>query len=517
MLLKKYQPLFIFMLSLILFTMGLSSQEVIGFDSRFYLFAQEMQRYGLSWFPTTYHAPYPDYSSASTVTIYGLSILAGELNKTISILPTAVLAAITVALTYMIGGLHSKRWGWYAALLLLLTGAFVKNARAISLDMYPAAVTTACFYLIYAADKFSSSRRVWWIYPLLILSFIFRGPIGLIIPSGVICTYYLFRKQFKKLLLHGLLIAFLLSICIILLLTIAQQTHGEVFMRAVLSMQVLGRMDNVFLPRTFYFTNSFGNYALTYPLACLVLLGITLRGFSAYRSADTTFLFLLAGWVLVILLGMSIPDDKKIRYVLPMAPALALIAAYPFAVSSTRYFLFLRKGMASIFFIFPSILLSALIFLAVYTHHHYFILMLIFAGFQIVNYVVKRDIIWLSVTVLSFMIFQCTVIETWQIEKDKARDFVLHTEWQRSKSHSRLVFYREKPDSLPIKYLIHMSQVEQPLFIADEEALLAFSEPAFFVTSKVYFTDLPPEKFQLIAENTIGHVPVVVFTKKGLT
>src|SRR5436853_4703271 len=109
----------LFFFSLILFTWGISSQEVIGFESRFYLFAQEMWQNGPSWFPTTYHEPYPDYPGLSTFLIYLSARAAGSLNKLAAIFPSAVAAALTVVMTYAIGALHSKRWGICAVFLLL--------------------------------------------------------------------------------------------------------------------------------------------------------------------------------------------------------------------------------------------------------------------------------------------------------------------------------------------------------------------------------------------------------------
>ncbi len=50
----------IFFTGLLLFTIGLPHQEIIGFESRFYLFALEMWRHGVSGFPTTYQNSYPD-------------------------------------------------------------------------------------------------------------------------------------------------------------------------------------------------------------------------------------------------------------------------------------------------------------------------------------------------------------------------------------------------------------------------------------------------------------------------
>src|SRR5687768_3598086 len=75
----------IFILGLMCFTFGLSHQEIIGFEARFYLFALEMFRHGISWFPMTYHHPYPDYPVTSTLFIYGLSQVMGGLNKGVAV------------------------------------------------------------------------------------------------------------------------------------------------------------------------------------------------------------------------------------------------------------------------------------------------------------------------------------------------------------------------------------------------------------------------------------------------
>ncbi|HLB57816.1 MAG TPA: hypothetical protein VJL60_03275, partial [Gammaproteobacteria bacterium] len=63
---RYFEAVVIFFLGLIIFTIGLSHQEVITFEARFYLFALEMWRHGLSFFPTTYEQPYPDYPVTST-------------------------------------------------------------------------------------------------------------------------------------------------------------------------------------------------------------------------------------------------------------------------------------------------------------------------------------------------------------------------------------------------------------------------------------------------------------------
>jgi acylphosphatase/4-amino-4-deoxy-L-arabinose transferase-like glycosyltransferase len=514
----------IFICSLILFTCGLNSQEIIGFDSRFYLFAQEMWLYGLSWFPTTYHSPYPDYPATSTVVIYLLAKLMGGLNKFVAVLPTAILAAITVTLTYMIGNLQHKRWGLCAVIFMLLTGAFVKNARAISLDMYTTVITTSCFYLIYSADKLKSPSRAIWIYPLILLGFAFRGPIGLVIPTGVVCTYYLLNKKIKYFFLHGILALLLLCACTALLLALAYHTGGEAFMQNVLRMEILGRMDNHFLPRYFYFTNSIGNYALAYPVAWLVLIGAAYYAYTArYKSSGTFLLLQLFGWMMIILIGMSIPEDKKVRYILPMLPAITLIAAYPFvAPSSQYYFTLLRKIMLRVFFVFPFIMFIATIALKLYSNKHplhaniyyqYIGMMLVaLQTFNIIIYFMRlhaREIIILCVAALSFLIINAYVLDPIEIYNNRARDFVRMIDAKRVRDQARLVFYKERPDGLPIKYLINRGSIDQPVFIDNLAELNSFTAPAYFVTSVANYAEL---QFHLIAKNTLGHVPVVVFT-----
>ena len=71
--------------------------------------------------------------------------------------------------------------------------------------------------------------------------------------------------------------------------------------------------------------------------------------------------------MLVILIGMSVPGAKKIRYILPMAPAAALLAAYPFTLSNEAdYFFWLRYAVIHLLLLFPAILLVTLITLIFY-------------------------------------------------------------------------------------------------------------------------------------------------------
>jgi 4-amino-4-deoxy-L-arabinose transferase-like glycosyltransferase len=179
---EQLQSSLIFLVSLVLFVCFVPGQEVIGFDSRFYLFVREMWQNGLSWFPTTYGEPYPDYTAASTVVIYGFAKLFGGVSKFVGVLPSAILAALTVSLTYKIAALHDKRWGLASVAMLFLTLGFMNAAMSISLDMYTVFFTTLVFYLLHHAAIKAQSVSLPLLMLIFSLSFVFRGPIGLVIP-----------------------------------------------------------------------------------------------------------------------------------------------------------------------------------------------------------------------------------------------------------------------------------------------------------------------------------------------
>lgn len=525
----------IFCLSLILFTWGVNAQEVIGFESRFYLFALEMWRAGPSWFPTAYHHYYPDYPGTSTLLIYLVASILGSMNKLAAVFPSAVAASLSMVFTYLIGALRNKFWGLYAVLFLLLTVIFLKTARTITLDMYLTMITAACFYIAYSADIKDMHSRESLIYFLFALGFAFRGPIGLIIPAGVVCTYYLQDANFKRLIVSGAMALLVLVLCTFLLLAIAHFFGGHEFVHNVLRMEVFGRIDSHAVPIYFYFTQSITDYALSFPFACIVAVGVIYYEQRLhYHTPELKLLLKLIGWILVIMIGMSIPGDKKIRYILPITPAIALLSSYLFiAPKGERYFYYLKWFFIRFFLIFPIILFIGVRMAMSYVTRHdfhvtiYYLLItqILFAmlacGILVFVLLSKRPK-WretgiLSIATFSFVMTYLIVIEPIQQYMDKAKVFVLKVEAARKHNHANLVFYKEKYDGLPIKYLINMPDEELPQFIDNEDDLMLYQHSAFFITSESYFKQLSPVsagQLHVIARDKIGHVPVVVFTNR---
>lgn len=528
----------IFCFSLLVFICGIRSQEVTGFDSRFYLFALEMWEDGLKFFPTTYHQPYPDYTALSTALIYCVAKLFGGMNKLVAVLPTAIAAAATVVFTYLIGNLYHRRWGFYAVSFLLMTIGFLHDARSICIDIDITLLTTMCFYFLCSNQINNNHHKDVWIYLLLVIGFMFRGPIGLIIPAGVAMSYYAVDLQFKKLIHVGLISFALLIICTLMLLLIAYTQGGFAFVHAVFGMQGFNRINNYFLPYYFYFTNSFTTYSLCYPIVILVLLQFMMQ----QSQRCPIILFRLFAWILVIMIGMSIPGDKKPRYILPLAPALALCASYSLLAGPQQKILFLCKRiLLNCLTILPSAFLFLVCSVPVYLEHHHFALnlpivnvALILLLLQVFVITFRKRQIMVTVAACSFLMTYIAIVEPISLYLDRGGYFVRQIEqlrWAQNQNqnqnqnlnHSQnqeipLVFYQEPPDGLPIKYIIHLQPHHPyPQFINSQQALLDFQGPAFFVTNADTFSALPMNikmNLTMIAKNTFAHTAIVVFKKR---
>lgn len=267
------QSLLLGALTLLLFSVGDIHQAAIGFDSRFVMFAKEMLRHGPSFFPTTYGQPYADYNATTTLFIWLLSLPFGEVNSLTAWLPTAIASATIVTLIYRLVAPQSTTWALLSVVLLLMSVTFITETRAVSLDQILAAVSLGVFYLAYAHDHFGAPRRHFWLLVLLVLGFAIRGPIGLVIPTGMLCSYWLLSGQWRRMISVGLQALVILVLCIGLLLLLAWISGGQAFVQDVIRMQVTGRIDGSegASSTLYYFTSSVGNYALAYPLAVLVL------------------------------------------------------------------------------------------------------------------------------------------------------------------------------------------------------------------------------------------------------
>ncbi|MDR9875439.1 glycosyltransferase family 39 protein [Pseudomonas allii] len=509
----RRQSLGLGLLALLLFIAGNWHQAIIGFDSRFVLFAQEMLRHGPSVFPTTYGQPYADYLATSTLLTWLVSLPLGQVTSLTAWLPTAIASAFIVTLVYRLTAPYSQRWGLLSIALLLLSSNFISETRAVSLDQMLAAIALAVFYLGYAHDHFGAAKRLHWLYLLLILGFAVRGPIGLVIPTGVLCSYYLINRQWRQLFSFGLLALALLVACVGLLLLMAKLSGGESFMQDVIRMQFLGRMDGSegSSGTLYYFTSSLGNYALAYPMALLVLLAMLLSGRRAPGPALQLVWYCAAAGLLVMV-GLSIPQAKKARYVLPMLPMAAIIAAYPFQVAHGRLFAGLRGLLLGIWTLLPTLLIIGLLLARPRYPEQLSHLGWVFgvlAGLQVVALVTLfkrrlRPVGPAFAAVLAVWATYILVVEPLERSIYDTRTFTLQVHEQVMQQRAPVVLHGLGKDAKAIKYMVNLDCDQVPLFTQQAADLKPLQGPAWLVMSQADYEGLQDPRFRSITPTLTG-------------
>ncbi|WP_248749700.1 glycosyltransferase family 39 protein [Pseudomonas sp. MWU15-20650] len=509
----RHQSLGLGLLALVLFIVGNWHQAVIGFDSRFVLFAQEMLRHGPSFFPTTYGQPYADYLATSTLLTWLLSLPLGQVTSLTAWLPTAVASALIVVLVYRLTAPYSPRWGLLSVAMLLLSSTFISETRAVSLDQMLAAVALAVFYLGYAHDHFGAAKRLHWLFLLLILGFAIRGPIGLVIPTGVLCSYYLINRQWRQLFSFGLLALALLAACVGLLLLLAKLSGGEVFMQDVIRMQFLGRMDGTEGSSgvLYYFTSSMGNYALAYPVAILVLLAVLMGGRRTPDPALKLVLYCAAAGLLVMV-GLSVPQAKKARYILPMLPMAAIIAAYPFQVTQGRLFAGLRGLMLVIWTLLPALLAIGLVVAQRRYPEQLASLGLMFGVLGVLQVLALLTLLKSRLrpfgsalaAVLALWATYIIVVEPMERTLYDTRTFTLAVKAQILQQPAPLVLHALGKDAKAIKFMVNFDCDKVPLFTQLPAELKPIQAPAWLVMSQADFEGLTDPHLRSIAPTLTG-------------
>lgn len=489
----RRQSLIAGLLAFLLFIAGVYGQAPIGFDSRFVLFAQEMLRHGPSVFPTTYGEPYADYSSLSTLFIWLLSLPFGTVNSLTAWLPSAVAGAVIVTLMYRLLAPSSVRWAVVSIALLMLTSTFITETRAVSQDLMLAAVAFSVFYLGYAHDHFAAGRRWPLVFILLLLGFGIRGPIGLVVPTGMLCSYYLLNRQWSRLLIFGVLASLLLAACVGLLLWLAEVSGGPAFRQDVIRMQFMGRMDGSegVSGSLYYFTSSLGNYALAYPLALLALAAAWLSK-PRQRGPALRLVQYCAAAGLIVMLGLSIPQAKKARYLLPMLPMAAIIAAYPFQVLHGRVFAWLRVGMQGLWLLIPALLI-ALLWVAKRRFPESLTdltpVMIVLGLLQLA----ALSRLWLPrwrtevlafSAVLAVWSAYALVFEPVERQLYDTRTFSQAVMERIHEQPAPLVLHGMGKDAKAIKFMVNVEQDLQPLFTETTQALEALKGPAWLMMDR---------------------------------
>lgn len=525
----RVESVLIFCLGLLAFLIA-PAAEFIGLEARFALFAQTMLREGPSFFPKTYLGAYPDYPVTPTFLIYLLARLWGRLTPLCAFLPTAVASSLTLVVIFRIAAIHSRMWGWYASLLAILTQQFLAASRSISPDQYTSLVTSLCFYWAYRGFILGARSPNWLVAFALAVGFACRGPIGLIVPAGVMCGVYAAEKDYRRLLRVGVSALIVLVVCYGLLLAAAYYEGGTAFVREVVKMQALGRLVGKARGPTFYWLESFASYAISYPLAVLVVAVCVPRPWVGTRDgSERRLLRHLAVWAFVVLVGLSIPSEKKTRYILPAVPAFALLASYIFVEPSpSRILSRTRAALLTLCDWLPvASLLGAVAAFALRSRFtppleaHRLVMAMAVLGLATIAWAVLRTtgrvraaVLRVSVAAASFVVVHLGVVETVMLNLEGSARFVREVAAQRAEAPGPIVFWRIGPDQEDVRFMVNEDSAAAPGFVSSLDDLLSCDGRAWVIAREEDFAELPPDvasRFAVEVRGRIGHGECVAF------
>lgn len=499
------------------------ASEFLGFNARFAVFAQEMLRNGPTFFPTTYGTPYPDYPATSTFLCWLASLPVGRVTPVTMVLPTAVASALVLVVIYKIGALQSRKRGLVAVLFGLFTAEFLTASRSVNLDQYTCLATALSFHLVYSSDRLGRNRRLWLLPWVWLLGFAFRGPVGLVIPAAVTGVYYLGTARFGRMALVGIAAACTLVLCSSGLLLAAGLQGGTPFVKQVIAAQVTGRFAQEGPGFTYYWCKAPISYAVSYPLALLVVVW-RFRGIASRKTEDDRFLGVLTLWVVVVLLILSIPTAKKTRYVAAITPAISLIASFvmtdvslPALLSRTKgVFLTICNGL-------PAVLLFAMGGLCVFAclrELEWWSCSLAGAGLLIPLLAIAwkldrdwsglsgRDVYRLAVGVAACIVVDVAVPDSIRYSREKTASFVRQVESVIEETPGVVSFLRVGPDAEDIKFAANLRTPLRLRFVRSFDTLTNTPEPCYVLTTESVFRSLPTDesrRMRVLVGGRIGH------------
>ena len=459
-------------MGIIIFLGGLYNDEFIRINCRFALFIGEMKLYGIGIFPTIYDKPYTDYPSTHILMMYLASLGGYAINMLTATLPSALMAVFILVMTYLLGSRISKWLGGYAVMLCLLSFEFLAICRAPSLDLFVGAATILAFYLIYTADQDKRWKRLLLVPLCMIFGFAFRGPLGIVLPAAVVCSYYLVNRKWKMCIISVLVSGLMLVLCMGTLLIMCVQQGGRDLLEAFLMDQIVSRFEKG-KPVWYFFTNGLASYSIAFPLGLLVIIAYfkkLIKKPSAEESSKIQFLRSIAGWIFIVLFVMSIPGTKHLRYIIPIIPALALAGAWVF-INFDKLDLFakIKAFFLAVCRLFPLIALAGLIILVIVlkliglkTEFPIVLPAILFSLFavSIVAFLKnlkteQRDFTLVAIAVCTFAVIRILILEPIDQSSQTARKFVNEVEMLRQ-DKTKVCFFNMGPDGDEWKYMINI-------------------------------------------------------------
>jgi len=470
--------------------------------------------------------------------------------------PSAFFGTLTVLLTFFIGkNLYSSRTGFLAGLILATSHEFAYLSTRANIDATLTFFTTASFFCFIkwhqdnpphpsplpagerdemAGDcikkKNWGNMSIYGFYVCLALATLAKGPVGFILPLLVCLVYLVVQKDWNGIKRMKLIQGMVLFITIVLawyipaLLKGGQEYFNETIMLHTIERFAKGTSKiRPFYHYLYNFPGDFLPWTFFLPAAIAY-------GFSGGRSRiKREFLFLLV-WFAVIFIFFSISKGKRGLYLLPLFPAVSLMAGKlwdDFISASTGSF---REGWLSIpLHIFTGLLLiaGAAIPWVVSTRFSSYLpyslpIAFLFFGGSIALFILHRfryraAVFFLIVGIIASEFFYTLRVAFPLINPYKSARFISQEITSRIQDGERLAIYNV-PVIAPYNYYTEIVPI---LEIGKKEELLIFLQSGERVFCLLKFRDFAQfqtmedkPKIELIARRNVGGDDMVLISNR---
>jgi len=254
--------------------------------------------------------------------------VAGEVTETTLRVPSVVVTVATLFLTYFLVLPYSgRRRALLTGLLLGTTYGVFWCARWVQMDSLALVFTTAVLLpLSRMADHGLAPRRAWlWAGVAAGLGFMAKGPVVVLLPALVFTAYVLATRRPALIWSPRAALAALPFAALVLpwLGLLYLDGQGE-FLHEMLIRQNFGRFVDAWdhqHPWPYYLKYLLLDYAPWSLFAPLALFG------PRPGNGDRRLRTLAVCWIAAIVIFFSLSDSKRAPYILPVAPAMAMLAA----------------------------------------------------------------------------------------------------------------------------------------------------------------------------------------------
>lgn len=322
--------LLLLLLSYPLFFHKLGDRDIWSPDEDEYVQVnREMVRDGHWIFPTANGRPY--YIKPPLFNWLGsaLSLLNGKVTEYTSRLPSATAAALGLVLIYFLGKrLFGQRAALLSALILGTTPLYIEFGRWIQINMISTVLLTACLVLFYRGYTDERKRPAAYLlmYVPAGLGTLNMGPVNVVMPVIIISLYLIAVKDFKHILRLKIGWGILIYLAIVAPWTILVMLQGEQVRQTFVLSNFTRYFGEFAHARPFYY------YLTTTPpyfLPWFVYLpGAFYFCFSRHTLAQRRQLLLPFVWIVGLFVFFSLSNTKRSEYLLPIFPAMALLAGY---------------------------------------------------------------------------------------------------------------------------------------------------------------------------------------------